>query len=420
MNYELLNEIIATMRRNKLRTALTGFAVAWGIFMLIFLLGAGNGLINAQRKGMDRFLANSMMVGGGVTTKAHDGLPEGRYITLDDDDISTTKRAFADNVDEAGGMISQSSVTINHGADYVSSTMRGVAPNYAAVEKVQMLSGRFINELDMSESRRVVVLSDNDAKELMPRRADMIVGQYLTVSGMTFKVVGIYKSDNTDMNTETYVPFTTLQTIYGKGRQADNIIFTFHGLESEAANDAFEAQYKARLNLNHRAAPDDEGSVWIWNRFKQNLQMSTGITIIQTALWVIGLLTLVSGIVGVSNIMLITVKERTREFGIRKAIGARPGAILKLIIVESVAMTTFFGYIGMMLGMAANMYMDATIGHETVNVGPFEATVFLDPTVGFGTCVGATVVMVVAGTLAGLVPALKAARIRPIEALRAE
>ena len=160
--------------------------------------------------------------------------------------------------------------------------------------------------------------------------------------------------------------------------------------------------------------------MWIWNRFTQNLQMNQGISIIHTALWVIGIFTLLSGIVGVSNIMLITVKERTREFGIRKAIGASPGSLLRLIIIESVLITTFFGYIGMLLGISANLYMDATIGHTKVNSGLFEATMFVNPTVGIDVCIEATVVMIVAGTVAGLIPARKAAHTRPIEALRAE
>ena len=208
--------------------------------------------------------------------------------------------------------------------------------------------------------------------------------------------------------------------MYNMGDKADNIVFTFHGLESEQANEDFEKTYQARLNSNHRAAPDDESAIWIWNRFTENMQMNKGISIIHIALWVIGIFTLLSGIVGVSNIMLITVKERTREFGIRKAIGASPASILRLIIIESVLITTFFGYIGMVLGIGANLYMDATIGHMKVNSGLFEATMFVNPTVGLDVCVEATLVMIIAGTLAGLVPARKAAHIRPIEALRAE
>lgn len=222
------------------------------------------------------------------------------------------------------------------------------------------------------------------------------------------------------MGNEFYTAFTTLRTMYNRGDDVGNIEFTFHGLQTEQNNENFEKQYKARLNKNHRAAPDDEEAVWVWNRFTQNMQMEQGMSILRTALWVIGLFTLLSGIVGVSNIMLITVKERTREFGIRKAIGAKPASILRLIIIESVIITTLFGYIGMLLGVAANQYMDATIGHEQVNTGLFTATMFVNPTVGIGVCLEATLVMILAGTLAGLVPARKAARIRPIEALRSE
>ena len=168
----------------------------------------------------------------------------------------------------------------------------------------------------------------------------------------------------------------------------------------------------------HQAHPEDEDAVWLWNRFTQNLQMEQGIGIIRTALWIVGLFTLLSGIVGVSNIMLITVRERTHEFGIRKAIGAKPIHILRLIIVESVIITTIFGYIGMVLGIAANEYMDATLGHNKVDAGLFKATMFVDPTVGLDVCMEATMVMIIAGTIAGLIPSLKAARIRPIEALR--
>ena len=211
-----------------------------------------------------------------------------------------------------------------------------------------------------------------------------------------------------------------MRTIYGRGDKADNIIFSFKGLKTEQDNEAFEKKYRARINANHSAAPDDENAIWIWNRFTQAMQMNTGMGIIRTALWIIGIFTLLSGIVGVSNIMLITVKERTREFGIRKAIGAKPRSILRLIIIESIIITTFFGYIGMVLGVAVNQYMDVTSGNMQVDVGPFKAAMFVNPTVGLDVCIEATVVMVLAGTIAGFIPARKAAHIRPIEALRAE
>lgn len=417
---DIIVEIWSTVRRNKLRTALTGFAVAWGIFMLIFLLGAGNGLINAMLLQNSKFLDNSMIVSGGMTTKAYNGLKEGRAIELNDRDMAVTGNNFSANVDETGGSVSQSGLTFSSGANYVGGTLEGVYPNEIEINKKEMLYGRFINHIDIEQKRKVLVLSEDDAKELMPNGTERIIGQYVDVDSLAFRVVGVYKADRSGMNTSAYTAFTTIRTIYNKGDEVGSIVFSFKGLDTQEANDAFETQYRARINGNHSAAPDDEGSVWIWNRFTQNLQMNTGMNMIRTALWIVGLFTLLSGIVGVSNIMLITVKERTREFGIRKAIGARPSSILRLIIIESIVITTFFGYIGMVIGVATNEYMDATIGQMKVNSGLFEATMFYNPTVGIGVCIAATVVMIVAGTLAGLIPARKAARIRPIEALRAE
>ncbi len=417
---DILTEIWATAKRNKLRTALTGFAVAWGIFMLIFLLGAGNGLIHATMQNSDRFLDNSMMVGGGVTSKAYQGLKEGRRIRLNDEDLRTTDRHFTENIDDVGAEINQNGVIISFRDNYVSSNLCGVFPNEATINKIEMLHGRFVNQVDLEQQRKSLVLSENQAKELTQGDISTLVGSFAKVGNIGFRIVGIYKSDQSEMNAEAYTAFSTVRTMYNRGDRADNIIFSFHGLNSVEENDSFEKRYQASLNANHQAAPDDEDATWIWNRFTQNLQMNTAMNIIRIALWVIGIFTLLSGIVGVSNIMLITVKERTREFGIRKAIGATPMSILRLIIVESVIITTFFGYVGMILGIGANEYMDATLGHEQIDNGLFQLTMFVDPTVGLDVCIEATLVMIVAGTLAGLIPARKAARIRPIEALRAE
>lgn len=411
---DIISEIWQTARRNKLRTALTGFAVAWGIFMIIVLLGAGNGLINANLKQSDRFLSSSMVVFGGWTSKPYQGLKEGRDIRLHESDMTITEREFSDNVDEVGAQYN-TSATISYGQQYVSTSISGVYPNHTKIDKVEILQGRFINEIDVKDSRKVLVLGNKQVKELKCR-----VGDFLNVGNFAFKLVGIYKEQQNGRS-NAFSSYTAIKRIYGANTDdAGRIEFTFHGLSTEKANEDFERSYRHRLNAEHQAHPEDEDAVWLWNRFTQNLQMEKGIGIIRTALWIVGLFTLLSGIVGVSNIMLITVKERTHEFGIRKAIGAKPWSILKLIIIESVIITTIFGYIGMLLGIFANEYMDATIGHETIDTGLFKATMFLDPTVGLDVCVEATLVMIIAGTIAGLIPAYKASRIRPIEALRAD
>jgi len=416
---DIITEIWSTTQRNKLRTGLTGFAVAWGIFMLIVLLGAGNGLINAQLKQSDRFLSSSMVIFGGETSKPYKGLKEGRQISVQTRDLETTGKEFGEVIDEVGAQY-YTTVTISQGQQYISTQLAGVFPNHNKIDKTEMLHGRFINQIDIKEKRKVLVLGNNQAKELAPGNPTSLIGKYLNVGSFAFQVVGIYK-ENENGQARAFSSYSAIKSIYGANSEdVGRIEFTFHGLETEQANEDFEKTYRQRLNANHQAHPEDESSFWIWNRFTQSMQMNQGLGIIRTALWIVGLFTLLSGIVGVSNIMLITVKERTHEFGIRKAIGAKPWGILRLIIIESVIITTFFGYIGMLLGIFANEYMDATLGHETIDTGLFKATMFVDPTVGLDVCIEATMVMVIAGTIAGLIPAMKAARIRPIEALRAE
>lgn len=417
---ELIKEIWSTSKRNKLRTSLTGFAVAWGIFMLIFLLGAGNGLINAQLQQSTRFLANSIRVFPGETSKAYKGLKEGRSITLNDKDILISNQTYGQYVDDVGGRLEQYNVNINYGNNYVASqSLVGVAPTHPKIDKTELIAGRFINEIDMKEQRKNVVLSRSQAKELS-KDYRSLVSKNVKISNLNFQVVGIYKDDESRNNTEAFIAYSTIKTIYAKGDDAGSLEFTIKNLKTKEDNEQFEKNYRASINNNHQAAPDDERTIWLWNRYMDNIQMNQGIAIMQTALWIVGLFTLLSGIVGVSNIMLITVKERTREFGVRKAIGAKPWSILKLIITESIIITSFFGYIGMVCGVAANEIMDATIGHTTIDTGLFKAAMFVNPTVGIGTCIGATITIVIAGTIAGLIPAIKAARIRPIEALRAE
>ncbi len=420
LHSSLLSEVWSTSKRNKLRTSLTGFAVAWGIFMLIFLLGAGNGLINAQLQQSTRFLANSMRVFPGETSKAYKGLKEGRSITLNDKDILISNKTYGQYVDDVGGRLEQYNVNINYGDNYVASqSLVGVAPTHPKIDKTELIAGRFINEIDMKEQRKNVVLSRSQAKELC-KDYRSLVGKNVKVNNLNFQVVGIYKDDESRNNTEAFIAYSTIKTIYAKGDDAGSLEFTIKNLKTQEDNEQFEKNYRASINNNHQAAPDDDRTIWLWNRYMDNIQMNQGIAIMQTALWIVGLFTLLSGIVGVSNIMLITVKERTREFGVRKAIGAKPWSILKLIITESIIITSFFGYIGMVCGVAANEIMDATIGHTTVDTGLFKAAMFVNPTVGIGTCIGATITIVIAGTIAGLIPAIKAARIRPIEALRAE
>ena len=417
---DLWQEIYGTLRRNKLRTFLTGFAVAWGIFMLIVLLGAGNGIIHAFEQNASERALNSMRVFPGWTTKSYDGLKEGRRIKLDNRDVDDTQRLFPDHVGSVGATLQQGAVDVSFGKEYVNLSLTGVYPNYTEVEPCKLAEGRFINEIDLRERRKVIVLHRKTADVLFGKSHTEPLGQFVRAGGVAYRVVGLYNDQNENNNSEAFIPFSTLQLIYGKGDELNNIIFTTEGLTDEPSNEAFEEDYRRAIAANHRFAPDDDGAIWIWNRFTSYLHTQAAAGILRTAIWVIGIFTLLSGIVGVSNIMLITVKERTHEFGIRKALGATPSSILRLIIVESVAITTFFGYVGMVAGIAATEWMDATFGSQTVDTGMFQAQMFQDPTVDLGIALQATVTLIVAGTLAGFFPARKATKIRPIEALRAE
>ena len=417
---DIWQEIYSTIKRNKLRTFLTGFAVAWGIFMLIVLLGAGNGLIHAFEQSASERAMNSIKIFPGWTSKSYDGLKEGRRIRLDNKDLNTTNKNFPDHVIKAGATVYQGGVNLSFGPEYVNLNLSGVYPNHTEVEVVKLFKGRFINEIDIKERRKVIVLHKKTAEILFDKTHTDPIGQFVNAGNVVYQVVGLYNDKGDSGDSDAYLPFTTLQTIYNKGDKLNNIIFTTKNLHSIESNEAFEKEYRKAIATNHRFDPTDESAIWIWNRFTNYLQTQNAMGILRTAIWVIGIFTLLSGIVGVSNIMLITVKERTREFGIRKALGAKPFSILWLIIVESVTITTLFGYIGMVAGIGVTEWMNSAFGSQTMDAGMFQQTMFSDPTVDLSIAIQATLTLIIAGTLAGFFPAKKAVSISPIEALRAD
>lgn len=418
---DIFIEIWESVRRNILRTCLTGFAVAWGIFMLIVLLGAGNGLMNALLGGSQSISINTMMVGGGSTSEAYEGMQSGRAIRLEANDADLIMRAFPDIVNNANTTISVSQNAV-YQDNTVTVSLQACYPEHIDTEGLKLQYGRFVNRKDIDERRKVVVLTDQVAEILAgsKSRIPSMLGRMVRCGNNNFKVIGILKSDASSSTRSAYTPFTTIRTMFNKGKYVDDITFTFNGLETEEENEQFEKRLRALVNTAHKAAPDDNSAIWIWNRFTQSLQMDKGIGIVNTALWIIGLLTLLSGIVGVSNIMLITVKERTHEFGIRKAIGASPWNITGLILAESISITAFFGYIGMFFGLVVCEILDMTLGRSSISVIGMEMSVFVNPTVGVDVAIEATLVLIISGAIAGLFPAMKAAKVRPIEALRAE
>lgn len=417
----MIREIFDAIRRNKLRTALTGFAVAWGIFMLIVLLGAGNGLINAFEESSSKRALNSIRVFPGWTSMPCDGLEGGLRVRLKNGDMELTKLNFPDNVLEVGASLSPGTFTVSNGNEYVSASVNGYYPNHTEIEDIEMLRGRFINNIDIERRRKVLVLGSR-AEEILFRGQGLgaSIGRFVRVGNVVYKVVGVSKSDSQSGQHSVAVPFSTLQIIHNMGDEMHAYSFTTSGLTSIEANEAFETELRKVLGAAHRFRPDDMGAIWLWNRMTQYLTTQTAMNALTVAIWVIGIFTLLSGVVGVSNIMLITVKERTREFGIRKALGAKPRSILALVMAESIVITTLFGYVGMVAGIGVTELANSMLGSSTIDNGAWSETVFTNPTVDLSVAIEATLTLVAAGTIAGFIPARKAVKVKPIEALNAD
>ena len=418
---DIIQEIGSTLRNNKLRTALTGFAVSWGIFLLICLLGAGNGLMNSFMGNMEDFISQSVNVEGWYTSEPYAGYQARRRIELDEGDVAYTQgNDWAGMIYNVTRSTTGRSEVLAYGSYTVDGYMVGATPEYLDKEKLKLTSGRFINQADVQERRKVIVLSTAQAKELIPSAPEDIVGRWINASSVAYLVVGVYQTDERDWRRNVLIPFSTYKGIYDSSDKVDGINFELAGISKLKEYKEFNEEYGAALRRRHDIAPTDERGIWIRNGYVENMQMNQGKNILRIALWILGILTLISGIVGVSNIMLISVKERTHEFGIRKAIGAKPKNILSLIIAESVTITAAFGYLGMLLGLIACQIMDKTVGAKEVDLGFQQIRMLVNPTVGLDVALEATLLLIVAGTIAGLAPAMKAARVRPIEALRAE
>lgn len=259
---DLIQEIYGTIMRNKLRTILTGFSVAWGIFMLIVLLGAGNGLIHAFEGQSQNMKMNSIKIYPGYTSKPFNGLKEGRRLSLNESDLQLTAEAFPDKVITTGASISKSDAILTFGKEHVSISLEGVFPNYTELEAVKLKQGRFINDRDMKERRKMIVLHEKTVKMLFPRT--QAIGKYIDVQGVAYQVIGIY-TDQNSFSPSALVPFTTLQLVYGKGDSIDNLTFTTQGLTDEVTNEKFEQSYRRAMGLHKNFDPTDQSAIWMWN-----------------------------------------------------------------------------------------------------------------------------------------------------------
>lgn len=411
----ILQEIFSAMRRNKMRTFLTGFSVAWGIFMLIVLLGSGNGLKNGFNSNWGSMLVNVAQVFGGRTNVPYQGLPANRQIPLYNQDINFIENEFPDEVGFATGMVRLGSKNMSFGSEYLMSGVSGANEGILIINGMKMAEGRFINELDLREHRKTVVISRRTAEILF--KGGEAIGKHVNLDGNMFLVVGVYYIENRQDETSSLIPLTTAQVIYRRGINLSVLAFTLsEKINSLETSNDFMRRSRASIGRLRQVAPTDLNALWYWNRFDNYLQMATVSNFINIAVWIIGIFTLLSGIVGVSNIMLITVRERTREFGIRKAVGASPAGILRLVVLESIIITAIFGYIGLVCGVGITEIMANVFG-ASPSADRHSMSFFVNPTVDINVAIQATVLLIIAGTLAGFFPALKAVRLKTIEAL---
>ena len=402
-------EIFDTVRHNKLRTALTGFAVAWGIFMLVVLLGSGKGLEHGVDYQFRDDAVNSIWISSGQTSVAYKGMQPGREVQFDNQDYDeVTTRVPGVEYASARFWIFGSQ-QVNYKNENGSYTIRAVHPGHQVLERTKVVSGRYLNELDLRQFRKSALLGTLVAAALF--RDEDPIGKEIRIGGISFKVVGVFDDEGSEREREfIYLPISTAQRTFNGGNRLSQILYTT-GDASLAESERMAGSSRRILSVNHTFDPEDERAIYVNNNV-ENYQKILALTgAIRLFVWVVGIGTLLAGVVGVSNIMLVAVRERTREIGIRKALGATPASIVGLVLQESVLITTVAGYAGLVLGVLVLEGLSRAIP---------DAAFFRNPQVDLRVALSATVLLIVAGTVAGFFPARRAAAIRPIEALRDE
>lgn len=415
-----INEILATLSHNKLRTFLTGLSVSWGIFILIILMSAGNGLKNGVSSNFSSRATNTIQIWPGTTSIPYKGLKSGRDMKLTDKESESIGKLT--ETDKVSNVV-ETNVNITYGSESGSYQLKGVDQNYNDIFKLEINSGngRFLNGIDIKNNCKVIVLDKKIAETIFKNKNAL--GEYVKVGSVMFKVIGINTKKASFDGPQAYIPFSTAQIIYKPNRNLNTVAFTANGLNTTKENEDFNNKLKSSVSSTMMFDPKDEKALWIWNSqrdYIETIQIFNAIGIFVTF---IGILTLIAGIVGVSNIMLVSVKERTREFGIRKAIGATPGTILRSIIVEATMITATFGYIGMMIGIGLSELINFMVekgSAAAANADEPQMSIFKNPTVDLKYVIFATLVLIIAGVIAGYMPARRAVRIKPIEAMREE
>ena len=399
-------EIFATISKNKLRTFLTAFSVAWGIFILIVLLGAGKGLSNGAEKEFVHDAVNSLNIEGGQTVTPYKGIKPGRSILLTNEDYDLVSSKIAHIEHSTAARFQRNSNTLSYGNQHAGFMVRACMPEHNYLENATTIEGRFLNQMDIREFRKVCAIGVPVKKALFKEESP--IGKFIDVSGTPYEVVGVFTDPGNGDNERIYIPITTEQKAMNANNRIDNIWSSLDRVALDNS-DAIVKQVRDLLAAKHNFSPADVNAVRIENWSKDYKRMLTMLDGIKIFIWIIGIFTLIAGIVGVSNIMMIIVKERTKEIGVRKAIGATPISIVMLIVQEAIFITAIAGYTGLVLGVGLLQLFNET-----------ESDFFQHPSVDFNVAIAATLLIILSGALAGLFPALKASRVQPVEALRTE
>jgi len=410
IDFDTWQEIFETLRRNKLRTALTGFAVAWGIFMLIVLLGSGQGLAHGIEYQFRDDAVNSIWVSGGQTTKPYKGLQPGRQIQFENADYDEVTSRVPGVEHASARFWVFGNQQVNYRNEWGSFTIRSVHPGHQIIERTKVIAGRYINQLDIEHFRKVVVLGDLVADALF--HDEPAIGKEIRINNVAFKVVGVFDDEGSDSERELiYLPISTAQRAFSGRNRVNQILYTTGDADLPESETMAEGT-RLILAVNHTFDPEDQRAIFLRNNVEQFQRFVGLMAGIRVFIWIVGIGTLIAGVVGVSNIMLVAVKERTREIGIRKAIGATPRSVIGLVLKESILITAVAGYLGLVLGVA--------VLEGVSRILPAEAEFFRNPQVDLRTALAATAVLIVAGAVAGYFPARRAALVQPVTALREE
>lgn len=403
---DLWREIVQSINKNRTRSLLSGFTVAFAILLFTILFGIANGLSNTFSEAFVDDATNAIFIRAGKTTKAYKGLQAGRRIQFKNQDFDYIKTDFDKNIQYITSRIYKN-VTASYKNEKSNYSLRAVHPDHQFLEKTKVFKGRYINTIDLQNQTKVIVIGKLVEKDLFPRTEAL--GKYINLSGIPYKVVGVFADDGGDDEERLiYMPISTAQSIYGNNDYVDQINLTYNPkLNYNQAID-FGLDLEKKLKERFMVAKNDQRAVRVFNMAMQNKGINQMTSVLGILILIIGMGTLIAGIVGVSNIMIFIVKERTKEIGIRKALGASPKSIISIILIESILITALAGYVGLLLGIGVLEW-----------VGPSLKTYFItNPSVSTSLVIGATITLIAAGALAGYLPAKKASKIKPIVALR--